>query len=218
MAKTSLILDFGGVIAKTVFEQHRRTERLLGLTQGVLSWLGPLDPRTDEPRARVERGEMTERAYWVRRAAEVGRLVGQTWDVDTFFRGVQGDDANAVIRPQAVTAVRRLRASGVRLAVLSNELERFFGPDVRSRIDLLSDIDVIVDGSGTGVRKPDPRAYELCLKELGASAAEAIFVDDQRGNVEGARRLGIDAMQFDVRHPARCFAEIERLFRLGSPA
>lgn len=214
MAKTALILDFGGVIAKTVFEQHRRTERLLGLPCGVLTWLGPLDPATDEPWGRVERGEVTERAYWTQRAGEVGHLVGEAWDVGTFFRRVQGDDLNAVIRPEAVAAVRRMKARSIRVAVLSNELERFFGPGFRSRIDLLSEIDVISDGSSTNVFKPDRRAYELCLEALGASAMETVFVDDQPRNVEGARRLGIEAMQFDVRHPARCYAEIERLFPL----
>lgn len=212
MAKTALILDFGGVIAKTVFEQHRRTERLLRLPPGVLTWLGPLDPATDEPWARVERGEATERAYWTQRAGEVGRLVGETWDTGTFFRRVQGDDPNAVLRPEALTAVRRMKVTGVRMAVLSNELGRFFGPDFRSRIALLSEIDVIADGSATGVLKPDPRAYECCLGALGASAAETVFVDDQLCNVEGARKVGIDSMHFDIRHPARCYAEIERLF------
>lgn len=212
MAKTALILDFGGVVAKTVFEQHRRTERLLRLPTGVLTWLGPLDPATDALWARVERGEMAERAYWTQRAGEVGRLVGEAWDVGTFFRRIQGDDLNGVLRPEAVTAVRHVRARGVRVAILSNELGRFFGADFRSRIDLLSEIDVVSDGTSTGVLKPDPRAYQLCLEALGAFPAEAIFVDDQLGNVEAARRLGIEAMQFDVRHPARCYAEIERLF------
>jgi len=38
-------------------------------------------------------------------------------------------------------------------------------------------------------------------------------VDDQPRNVEGARRVGLDALQFDVTRPGSSFAEVER--RLG---
>jgi hypothetical protein len=42
-----LLLDFGGVISKTTFENLERVERGLGLDAGTLSWRGPLDPDTD---------------------------------------------------------------------------------------------------------------------------------------------------------------------------
>ena len=42
---------------------------------------------------------------------------------------------------------------------------------------------------------------------------EVVFVDDQPRNVEGARRAGLDAVQFDVTNPESSFAEAEA--RLG---
>lgn len=209
MAK-ALILDFGGVITKTLFEQHRRTEQILGLPDGALTWLGPLDPGGDTLWQLVERGDMTEREYWLARSEEVGRLLGETWtDAAVFFRRAQGDDPNATIRPEAATAIARLKAAGVRVAVLSNELERFYGPAFRTDINLLSVIDVIVDGSRTNIFKPDRRAYEACLRALDITADETLFVDDHPRNVEGARKLGIPALQFDIRSPGRSYAEIE---------
>lgn len=213
MPRSSLILDFGGVVTKTVFEQHRHTERALGLPPGTLTWLGPLDPGTDDLWRRVLGGEISEREYWRARAREVGRLKGETWnDVGTFLVRACGGDLNAMVRPEATRAIRRIRATGARVALLSNDLDGFYGRELRSKIDLLSELDVIIDGTRTQVFKPDPRAYALCLQALGAEPADALFVDDQPRNVEGARRAGLQAIQFEVRHPDRCFAEIEALF------
>lgn len=211
--RLALILDFGGVITKTLFEQHRHTEQILGLPVGCLSWLGPLDPDSDELWRCVQRSEMTERDYWLVRTREVGLLVGENWhDVATLLHRSQGDDPNATVRPEAMAMVCRIRAAGIRLAVLSNELERFYGPKFRSTIDVLSAFDVIIDGTRTNVIKPDRRAYELCLQSLGVEARQAVFVDDQLRNVDASRALGMEAKHFDIRHPARSCAEIEDLF------
>ena len=37
----ALVLDFGGVISRTMFETHRLTEAALGLKSGSLTWMGP---------------------------------------------------------------------------------------------------------------------------------------------------------------------------------
>lgn len=45
--KRALILDFGGVISRTLFETHDETERALGLPAGTLTWRGPFEPPSD---------------------------------------------------------------------------------------------------------------------------------------------------------------------------
>ena len=47
-----------------------------------------------------------------------------------------------------------------------------------------------------GAAKPDPAIFAHALERTRISAAEALFIDDQRVNVEAARNLGIDAVQF----------------------
>ncbi|MEN8162128.1 MAG: HAD-IA family hydrolase, partial [Myxococcota bacterium] len=52
--------------------------------------------------------------------------------------------------------------------------------------------EVIVDSSEVGVRKPDPRIFELTLERLGGLEPEqALFLDDAASNVAAAERLGI---------------------------
>ncbi len=48
-----------------------------------------------------------------------------------------------------------------------------------------------------GKRKPEKGIFMHVLKETGFSAKEAIFIDDLKKNVEGARNAGIDAIRFE---------------------
>ncbi|OGW79923.1 MAG: hypothetical protein A3G33_02265 [Omnitrophica bacterium RIFCSPLOWO2_12_FULL_44_17] len=50
-----------------------------------------------------------------------------------------------------------------------------------------------------GMRKPDPKIYEHVLHEIHLKPEEAIFIDDMPHFVEGARRVGIRAVQFTSR-------------------
>ena len=44
MNTRALILDFGGVISRTLFETHDLSEKALGLPTGSLTWQGPFAP------------------------------------------------------------------------------------------------------------------------------------------------------------------------------
>lgn len=211
----ALLLDFGSVITFTAFERHRESEMLLGLEPGTLEWLGPVDPGTDELWQRMERGELTEREYWANRASEVGSLVGQSgWTPLDFFNAIRGADPNIAVRPAARRTVEAAHAAGLRVGILSNELELFWGRPFMERLDLLRDIDVLVDGTHTRILKPDPRAYRMALDALGVSAARTLFVDDQRRNVEGARSAGLTALFFDVADPEGSFAKARTLLEI----
>ena len=74
-----------------------------------------------------------------------------------------------------------------------------------------TDFDVIVDATHTGVLKPDPAAYRLCLDQLGLPAASCVFVDDQARNIAGARAVGLPCVHFDVAQPARSYDKALRL-------
>ena len=47
-----------------------------------------------------------------------------------------------------------------------------------------------------GCAKPDPHFFELILEAEGYSAEEAFFTDDKIENVEAAKSIGINAVQF----------------------
>jgi putative hydrolase of the HAD superfamily len=204
----ALILDFGGVITKTLFETHPMTETALGLTPGTLTWRGPFAPETDALWQKMQRNEISERDYWLARTKEVGRLKGEDWTrMETFVKRARGEEPAAVIRPEASRAIQLVRDAGHRLAILSNELDLFYGADFRKRLALLDRFDTIVDATYTGILKPDPRAYREALEALDVPPDLCVFVDDQKRNVEGAIAQGLRAVLFDVREPEQSYAE-----------
>lgn len=211
----ALILDFGGVVTRTLFETHELTEAALGLAPRSLTWRGPFAPETDPLWQRMQAGEITERDYWRARATEVGRMIGEDWTgMSQFVRAARGADPDAVIRPEFRAAIATAKAAGAKLAILSNELDLFYGADFRDKLPFLRDFDVISDATYTGILKPDPRAYAACLHALGLTPAQAVFVDDQHRNVEGARAIGLPTVHFDVADPAASYTQALALLGL----
>jgi putative hydrolase of the HAD superfamily len=215
MTAKALVLDFGGVISRMLFETHDLSEQALGLPPGTLTWKGPFDPSTDPLWQDMQADKLSERDYWMTRTREVGRLVGEDWDsMETFVQRARGADVEAVIRPEAVAIICAAKAAGKKLAILSNELDLFYGADFRKRLPLLQLFDVIVDATYTGILKPDPRAYAAVTEALGLSAGECVFVDDQKRNADGGVKAGMRVVHFDVLHPQTSFDVAARLLQL----
>ena len=204
----ALVLDFGGVISKTLFETHAQSEAALGLAPGTLTWRGPFDPDSDAPWRAMQAGAMTERDYWSLRMAETGARVGESWtEFPQFIARVRGADPAAVIRPEALAAIGKAKAEGHRLAILSNELDLFYGQDFREKLPFLADFDLIVDATYTGILKPDPRAFGFITDGLGVPAFDCVFVDDQTKNLKGAEAVGMPFVHFDVTRPDESYAK-----------
>lgn len=212
----ALVLDFGGVVTRTLFETHDLTEKALGLSAGTLTWQGPFAPETDPLWTSMQADEISERDYWRRRTEEVAALANRSWtEMADFVKAARGADPEAVMRPEALEAIETARQAGRKLAILSNELDLFYGADFRSKLAFLDDFDVIIDATYTKILKPDPRAYELCLKELGLPAESCVFVDDQLRNINGADAVGMRTVHFNVLDPAASYADALRLLGLS---
>ena len=48
----------------------------------------------------------------------------------------------------------------------------------------------------TGLLKPDPRCYQQASENAGTAIKSCLFIDDREQNVEGARRVGMQALLF----------------------
>jgi len=205
---STLVLDFGGVISRTVFETHADSEKALGLAPGTLAWLGPFDPDRDPLWRSMQTGEISERDYWYTRARETGKLVGEEWtDLPSFLQRIRGAEPDQIIRPEARAAIEAASAAGKKLAILSNELDLFYGASFRERLPLMKRFDTIVDATYTHVLKPDPDAYRAVTHALSVNSSDCVFVDDQMKNIAGARDFNMVAVHFDVRNPLDSYNE-----------
>ena len=197
--------DFGHDV-----QRHASSEKTLGLSPGTLAWRGPFDPEHDELWRDMCADKIPEREYWARRAAEVGRLFGEDWDMLTLIRRTCPPDSNYDVRPEALRTIANAKAAGRRVGILTNELELFHGREAMDRLEVLKMMDSMVDATHTHILKPDPRSYALGCEALGLPPSQVVFVDDQKRNIEGARKAGMDVVHFDVTKPAESYAEVER--------
>ena len=93
-------------------------------------------------------------------------------------------------------ALARLRAAGLRLAVVSNSegtLAALF-----AEVGLAGAVDTIVDSWEVGVAKPDPAIFHLALARLGVPPGSALMVGDTPAtDIAGARAAGVPAVLID---------------------
>ncbi len=202
----ALVLDFGGVITRTIHETHTQTENALGIPSGTLTWRGPFDPDTDPLWVTMQNGEISERDYYAQRTLEISELIGAGWtEMSQFIRAARGAEPSAIIRPEALDAIGVAKSQGHKLAILSNEMDLFYGKDFRGKLSFLDDFDVIVDASYSDILKPDARAYQDCCEQLCTAPEDCVFVDDQRKNITGASGVGMQVVHFDVIHPGASY-------------
>ena len=208
-----LLLDFGGVCLVNPVELHAKAEWHFDLPSGTFSWLGPVDPSTDELWRRMIAGELTERDYWAQRAAEVGMAAGRDLSVSDYMSILYDPPSDDLIRPAARSTVERVLAAGFGVSILTNDMRAFHGREWENGIEFLGLVDHIVDCSDTNILKPDPRAFSRAEEIVGVSASRMLFVDDQPRSVVGAEEAGLTAMWFDIANPTESWAEVAR--RLG---
>ncbi|MBT3671346.1 MAG: HAD-IA family hydrolase [Porticoccaceae bacterium] len=204
----ALLLDFGGVISRTLFETHAMTEQALGLAPGSLTWQGPFDPASDPLWVAMQNNELTEREYWQQRTLEVSELAGERWEeMSQFIIAARGADPALIIRPEALDAMAKAQAGGARLAILSNELDLFYGAGFRDKLPFMRQFEVVIDATYTKIMKPDPRAYYSCAEALGLACEDCIFVDDQLRNIVGAKQAGMQTVHFNVQQPRQSYEQ-----------
>lgn len=215
MRSPALLLDLGGTVFRSgaemiaVWAEHEPRIREPAARRG------PLGPELDPTWERMLREEITERDYWALRAAEFGRVLGQEWRIPDLMREMYAVPDEPIMRPEAAALIADARAAGVAIGVLTNDLQAFHGEESMSRDPFLADVAVLIDGSVTGILKPDPRMYEMAAEALGRVPAEIVFVDDMPWNVEGARRAGMVGVLLDLAHPALAFDVARQALRLA---
>jgi putative hydrolase of the HAD superfamily len=204
----AVLFDFGGVLIDGPFEAFARYERDNGLPPGFIRELNA-NNHQDNAWARYERSEITFSefcdAFECEALAGGGRI-----DTRALFALLSGS-----LREEMVEALRRCTRY-FKTGLLTNN---FIGSETRASSsrpqyeEVLALFDVVVESSVTGIRKPDPRFYQLACRQLDIEPDEAVFLDDLGVNLKPARELGMVTIKVDS--TARALDELEQL--LGIP-
>jgi len=102
------------------------------------------------------------------------------------------------------------------LAMVSNDLAEW-SRYLQDKFSLGRYLSVAVVSGEQGIKKPDPRLYQLALQRLQLPAADCAYVDDRRENLDAAAALGMRPILFNSRHIAyegqivNSFAELQQL-------
>ena len=92
--------------------------------------------------------------------------------------------------PEVPDVLRRLRAGGLKTAILSNGEPKMLAAGARSAgIDGL--LDAVLSVETVGVFKPDPRVYQLAVDRLGVPADAIAFQSSNAWDVHGAACFGL---------------------------
>ncbi len=92
--------------------------------------------------------------------------------------------------PGAVDLVRRLRAAGIRQAVVSSA-PGLNVETVLKAIALADAFDALICEEDVQRGKPDPQGYLLAAERLAAPATGCVVIEDAPGGVEAAKRAGM---------------------------
>jgi putative hydrolase of the HAD superfamily len=201
-----VIFDLGGVVLGSPLQAFLDYERAIGLPAGFLGRM-VLQSGHDGAWPRLERGELEMTAFCAAFDAEAAAAGARISAAALMERIAEVSQP----RPAMVSAIRRIRASGLRAGALTNNWD---SDDQQHKMDLLrGEFDVFIESVRVGLRKPDPRIYELACTRLEVTPAESVFLDDIGVNLKAARALGITTIKVD--EPDVALAELERV--LGLP-
>ena len=130
--------------------------------------------------------------------------------------------------PYVFPALKKLKASGqFVIGALSNTVIFPDGHEYNTdNAVITSQFDVFVSSAHTGLRKPDPRVYELAIKEMNAAVrtkgigeglapGDIVFLDDIGQNLKGAKQVGLRTIRVNLGKTQDAVKELEAITGLG---
>lgn len=200
------MFDFGGVLSSSPFEAFAHLEERNGLPAGFIRTVNATNP-DGNAWAQLERGHLEVDTFCTRWTAEA-RQLGHDLDGRQVLECLSGE-----IRPRMVAAVRTCR-SAFKTACLTNNFARASTAQDNAAVAGVFELfDAVLESRLLGVRKPDPRFYELACEAVGVRPEEAVFLDDLGVNLKPARALGMHTIK--VTDPDRALLELEAVTGLS---
>ena len=191
----AVIFDFGGVITASPFEAFNRLEEERGLPRDFIRSVNAANPH-DNAWAQLERAEIDARKFDVLFEAEA-EAMGHALEGRAVLAVLSGS-----IRPEMIRALDQLAGAGYRLACITNNVPSGHGAGMARSGDsadayeqAFARFEAVIESSKAGVRKPDPRIYQMMCEQLALAPASCVYLDDLGINCKPAATLGRAAIK-----------------------
>lgn len=188
-AVEAVVFDVGGVLCPSPVEEFSRVEVEHGLPAGTMGSLF----RGGSGFALVETGRLAEAEFHRRASAQIHESFGTDVDPERLKQMLRA--CMGPTRPEMLALVADVKRAGYQTGLLTNIFNE--RRTWLHGIFAAGTMDVVVDSSEVGLRKPEPAIYERLLRMLGREASEVAFVDDFPENLEPARAMGMAAILFE---------------------
>ena len=203
MTVEAVIFDFGGVLTSSPFEAFTRFETERGLPVDIIRRTNAAN-HLENAWARFERAEVDIDTFDELFAAESLALGAEVRGRDVLPL-LQGD-----LRPEMVEALKRIKAQ-FKTGCITNNLPANAIGSLTGRSLYIAEVmvlfDHVIESAKIGLRKPDPRIYEMMVETLKVDPKKCVYLDDLGVNLKPAREMGMTTIK--VTSGAQAIAELE---------
>ena len=211
----AVLWDFGGVFTTSPFESFNRYEAQNGLPRNFIRTINAANPESNAwaqfESSQVSLDEFDE--LFRVESATAGHPIGGKEVV-----ALLGGD----LRPRMVE-VLKICKEHFKVGCITNNAKSGVGPNM-ARDELgaaqtaavMEMFEIIVESSVEGVRKPNPRIYEIACERLGVAPANCAYLDDLGINLKPARALGMSTIK--VLNEDQAISDLSTLTGLAFPS
>lgn len=175
----AIILDMYGVIVKQTGDDF------VPYVQQTFPDLNPEE--IYEPWNKADMGELTSLEIWA--------AVGFQGDLDK----IEKDYLDTIELSDGFLDFIKAVRKEYKLAIISNDSSRW-SKYLREKFNINQYFDVISISGDLKIRKPDERIFRLTIEKLAVKAAECLYIDDRRGYLGAAKKVGMDTILFNSRN------------------
>ena len=187
MKPRGILFDWGGVFTVGTFDGRvvRSVARRFGLDEETVAKAYFAEVR------RLEVGEWSLPRFWEYFSSALG--------VEAPYAEFEDLFVSSVAPREEMYRLLAAIPKEVTVGLLSNNY-----PVISDRLRAsqgFDRFDAVFYSNEEGVKKPDPRAFEIALERMGLPAEEVLFVDDHPDNIAAAAKLGLLTHHFSETGP-----------------
>ena len=190
----AVIWDFGGVLTTSPFEAFNVYEAERGLPKDLIRTINATN------------GDTNAWAQFESNSVSLDEFDG-LFAAEAKERGydVPGKDIIALLsgdlRPKMVEALRRISEKLI-TGCITNNVKAGEGAGMARSADKVAANDAVMDmfqvviqSSKVGVRKPNPKIYQMACEALDIKPEDAVYIDDLGINLKPARAMGMQTIK-----------------------